>query len=876
MGREVTPMMRQYNELKQQAEGCILFFRLGDFYEMFGDDAVLVSRELSLTLTTRDKYAESDEDRTMMCGVPYHSAESYIARLLKKGYKVAVSEQMEDPASAKGLVSREITRVITPGTVTEPSMLDDRRSNYIASVWINTDADAEDGAAVCFCDVSTGQTGAARFSGAAADEHILNELVRYQPAEIILSSGAAENFNVKYFLSKSNCALARTDSGVFELERCRAICIRHFTYEGVAADREFLDPVLLKAAGALLNYLEDTRKSDLAYISSLSVYTTGQYMELDLATRKNLELTETLRSGDKRGSLLWTIDKTKTSMGGRMLRNWLEKPLLSAALIRRRLNAVEELTRSTLAHGEITRLLKGIDDMERLATRAAYGAANARDLYALAASAEVLPELKRLLAPMKSAMLSEISKVNDLQDMRNQILTAITDSPPFSVREGGFIRNGYNAEVDRLRLLTDDSKSALAQIETRERERTNLKLKVGYTRVFGYYIEVRLSDCERVPDNYIRKQTLTNAERFITPELRRLESEVLSAKDKLQALEYELFRELLTDIAAKADTVREAAKDLASLDALCSLAEVAAEYGYCMPEVDVSDTLSITDGRHPVVERTQSDTLFVPNDTYLNGGDNRAVIITGPNMAGKSTFMRQTALIVLLAQIGSFVPAKSAIIGIRDRIFTRIGASDDLAGGQSTFMVEMAEVASILRSATERSLIILDEIGRGTSTYDGMAIARATLEFCLDKSNGGIGAMTMFSTHYHELAALESELAGVRNFQMSVKKRGEEIVFLRRVIPGGADRSYGVEVAKLAGLPERVIRRGRALLKELESRPSTLQTALPVNDEAEDEQISLESVVRDAVIDKLRSAELNTLSPIEAMNLLHELKQTLE
>ncbi|MDR3149074.1 MAG: DNA mismatch repair protein MutS [Oscillospiraceae bacterium] len=876
MSREVTPMMRQYNELKQQAEGCILFFRLGDFYEMFGEDAKLVSRELSLTLTTRDRNAESDEDRTMMCGVPYHSAESYIARLLKKGYKVAVSEQMEDPATTKGLVSREITRVITPGTVTEPSMLEDRQSNYIASVWVNTEVDAEDGSAVCFCDVSTGQTSAARFYGSAANEHILNELVRYQPAEIILSPGAAENFNVKYFLSKSNCALARINADVFELERCREICMRHFTREGEAAGRELFDPVILKASGALLNYLEDTRKSDLAYISLLSVYTTGQYMELDLPARKNLELTESLRSGEKRGSLLWTIDKTKTSMGGRMLRSWLEKPLLSAALIRRRLNAVEELTRSTLAHGEITRLLKDVDDIERLATRAAYGSANARDLYALATSAEVLPELKRLLSPMKSVMLSEISKINDLQDMRNQILSAISESPPFSVREGGFIRSGYSADVDRLRLLAEDSKAALAQIEARERERTKLRLKVGYTRVFGYYIEVTRGDSDKVPDDYIRKQTLTNAERFITPELRQLESEVLSAKDKLQALEYDLFRDLLADAAAKADTIREVAKDLASLDALCSLAEVAAEYGYCMPEVDMSDTISIIDGRHPVVERTLSDTLFVPNDTYLNGGDNRAVIITGPNMAGKSTFMRQTALIVLLAQIGSFVPAKSATIGIRDRIFTRIGASDDLAGGQSTFMVEMSEVASILRNATERSLIILDEIGRGTSTYDGMAIARATLEYCLDKSNGGIGAMTMFSTHYHELAVLENELSGVRNFQMSVKKRGEEIVFLCRVIPGGADRSYGVEVAKLAGLPERVIKRGRALLKELESRPDALQTAISINEEPEEAQISLEAATRDAVADKLRSTDLNTLSPIEAMNLLYELKQTLE
>jgi len=872
--RELTPMMRQYYRLKEQSVGCILFFRLGDFYEMFDEDAYTVSRELNLTLTTRDRGVENEADRTMMCGVPYHSAETYIARLIKKGYKIAVSEQMEDPALVKGLVAREITRVVTPGTVTDPAMLEDRRSNYIAGVYLPPTESLDKDAAVCFCDISTGETTAAKFSDNASAEHILNELVRYQPSEIILNSEAASNFNIRYYLSKNDSVLSQVFDNYYEIERCREICLLHFKSEEITTSRELFDPVIIKSVGALLEYLHNTQKNDLTYINSLALYTVGQYMELDWQTRRNLELTETLRTGEKKGSLLWVLDKTKTSMGGRMLRSWIEKPLLSPILIRRRLLAVEELSRSTLALGEITRLLKDVDDIERLTTRVVYGSANARDLAALADSAEVLPEIKRHLSGMKSNLLAEIATTDDLQAIRGSILEAITDSPPFSVHEGGLIRNGYSPEVDRLRSLTENSKSELAAIEQRERERTGIKLKVGYTRVFGYYIDIPRGKSNSVPDDYVRRQTLANSERYITPELKQLESDLLSAKDKLEALEYQLFIELRDSVAKISDTIKAVALDLATLDALCSLADVASENSYCMPEVDLSDTINIVDGRHPVVEKTLHNSLFVPNDTFLNCGSNRVAIITGPNMAGKSTYMRQTALITLMAQIGSFVPAKSAVIGVTDRIFTRIGASDDLAGGQSTFMVEMNEVALILRNATNKSLIILDEIGRGTSTYDGMAIARAVLEYCAENGSNGIGAKTMFATHYHELAAMERELDGVKNYQISVRKRGEEIVFLRRIIPGGADRSYGVEVAKLAGLPERVIRRARALLKELEARPDMLQTAILI-EEAEDTQVSIGQVSRDAVLDKLRETDLNTLSPIEAMNLLFNLKQEL-
>jgi DNA mismatch repair protein MutS len=804
-------------------------------------------------------------------------------------------------------------------------MLDERKSNYIASIYI----DGGDCSAA-FCDLSTGQMaatkfetlpggvksksggeiaappvggarGASRGATASASEHILNELVRFAPSELLLNLGAAVDFNVKYYISKHERLMTQTVEAFYEIEASRALCLKHFAPPQDVPQAELisqpahtdantpqiapqlLDPVLLKAVGSLLGYLRDTQKNDLTYINRVEFYTAGQYMELDLQTRRNLELTETLRTGEKRGSLLWVLDKTKTSMGARLLRSWLEKPLLSPGLIRRRLFAVDELSRSLMKRGEIMLLLKDVEDIERLTTRVVYGNASARDLAALSRSAAVLPELKEQLAGFKSAYLMELAELDDLQVMRDIVSAAITDEPPFSVREGGIIRKGFDAEVDRLCLLTENSKSALAEIETSERERTGVKVKVGYNRVFGYFIEVPRGKSNDVPENYTRRQTLANAERFITPELKQLESDLLTARERLHALEYELFSNVCQSVSAMADAIRRAALDVAAIDVLCSLAEVAAANDYCMPDVDLSDTLNIIDGRHPVVEQTQSNSLFVPNNAHLNISDNRIAIITGPNMAGKSTYMRQTALIALMAQIGSFVPAKSATVGILDRVFTRIGASDDLAGGQSTFMVEMTEVAQILRSATTHSLILLDEIGRGTSTYDGMAIARAVLEHCSDKDTG-IGAKTLFATHYHELSALERELQGVKNFQVSVKKRGTEIVFLRRIIPGGADRSYGVEVAKLAGLPEKVIRRARALLLALEDAGASAQGFIAATPEREtldgetrlsENQMSIEQTNRDAVIDKLSLTDLNTLSPIEAMNLLFELKKEL-
>jgi DNA mismatch repair protein MutS len=857
-------MMKQYLQLKETTPDCILFFRLGDFYEMFSDDAVLASRELNLTLTTRDRDKDS-EDRIPMCGVPYHAAQTYIARLLDKGYKVAICEQTEDPALAKGLVSRDIIRVVTPGTLIESSMLEDSRSNYIGTVYLD-----ENGGGVSFSDISTGTFDLAAFTGEEAPLHIVNELVRYAPAELLVNEAAASHPELKACFQARTRGPVQVSEGLFLSEPAREAFRQHFGAE--VLNTHLGNPHVISTAGGLLSYLHETQKTALTHINTLNLYTTGQYMELDYQTRRNLELTETIRSQDKRGSLLWVLDKTKTPMGGRTLRSWLEKPLLSPAGIKRRLNAVSELSRSAVLRGELIRALKEIGDMERLIGRVSYGNANCRDVSALAASAAPLPEIKALLAPMKSSMLSELAVLDTLEDMRALILDMVCDAPPFSLREGGMIRTGFHEDVDRLRTLTENAKGEVAAIEAFERERTGIKkLKVGYNKVFGYYIEMPRSRSEQIPGDYIRKQTLVNSERFITERLKTLEAELLTARDRLCDLEYRLFTELRDQIAAMSDRIKQTASRLAALDVLCALSEVAVHSNYCMPEGDVSDTIDIRDGRHPVVEKAQTDSLFVPNDTFLNGEDARVSIITGPNMAGKSTYMRQTALIVLMAQIGSFVPARSARIGITDRIFTRVGASDDLAAGQSTFMVEMTEVAAILKNATRASLLILDEIGRGTSTYDGMAIARAVLEYCADKRT--LGAKTLFATHYHELTELETILAGVRNLSTAVKKRGDDIIFLRRIVPSGADQSYGVEVAKLAGVPEPVIRRARTILQALESSAQDKNKVRYAP--KDDPQLTLEDLGSHGVTEKLRSTDLNTLTPIEAMNLLYELKKEL-
>ncbi len=860
---ELTPMKRQYNEIKSQHQDCLLFFRLGDFYELFDDDAKVASRELDIALTTRDRNVENPDERTPMCGVPYHSAEAYIARLIAKGYKVAICEQTEDPALAKGIVSREVIRIISPGTVTESSMLEEGRSNYICAVYLNGSRGG-----VAFCDISTGEFCASSFEN-DAETHIVNELGRFSPREAVLSNAALENKAVTAFLSGKLNALIEKDKGRFEFMPAAIRMCSQFGFSDVDESGLGCEGGAVCAVGALLSYIEETQKFDLGHINRLDVFFGGRYMELDWTTRKSLELTESLRSGEKKGSLLWVLDKTKTPMGGRMLRSWVERPLLSAVAIKRRLSAVNELVNNHVKRGEIITALRDITDMQRLVGRAVYGTAGGKDLRSLANCAAALPVITGLLQEFKSNGLCAIRDMDILEDMRFEIDRAICDDPPFSVREGGILRRGYSEEVDRLRDIKENGTQMISQLEQRERERSGIKkLKVGYNKVFGYYIDVpRSAGLDNIPEDYIRKQTLVSNERYFTQELKELENSLLTAKDRLNDLEYEHFSRIRDSVASKVDRIQKTAEAVAELDVLCSLAEVAVRNNYTMPEVDAGKTLHIIEGRHPVVEQTLKDVLFVPNDTYLNDTEDRVAIVTGPNMAGKSTYMRQTALIVLMAQIGSFVPARSATIGIVDRVFTRIGASDDLASGQSTFMVEMNEMANILRHATDASLLILDEIGRGTSTFDGMAIARAVVEYCADKHK--LGAKTMFATHYHELSALEGQLGGVRNYNITAKKQGGNLVFLRKIVPGAADDSYGIEVAKLAGLPEGVISKAKGYLKELES--SGIGPAISIKEA--DDQISFADVGSDEVRRILESTDINSLTPLEAMNLLFELQR---
>ena len=866
---ELTPMKRQYREIKQQHRDCLLFFRLGDFYEMFDEDAVTASRELDLALTTRDRNVEDPEERTPMCGVPYHSAEGYIAKLIAKGYKVAICEQLEDPALAKGLVQRDVIRIITPGTVTESSMLPETRSNYICAVFLSGDR-----AGIAFCDLSTGEFCCAAFPG-KGEEHVRNELARFLPREVLLSPAAAENAAITAFLQEQLNAMPEQGADYFEYLPCAARVCEQFGFADVdEAGLQDGEPAIC-ACGALLRYLQETQKFDLSHISRLDVFFGGRYMELDYTARRSLELTESLATGEKKGSLLWVLDRTGTPMGSRLLRSWVERPLLSVAAIRRRLAAVQELTQNSVCRAELLRSLKGISDMQRLVGRTVYGSAGGRDLRMLSNCIAVLPALASLLQGMTSPALREIAGMDLLQDVREEIDAAICEDPPFSVREGGMIRTGFSAELDELRQLRDHGAERIAELEERERQSTGIrKLKVGYNRVFGYYIDVpKSAGTEQVPDHYIRKQTLVSNERYFTPELKELENSLLTARDRIQSMEYDFFCALRDSVAARVSRIQQTAGQVAALDCFCSLAEVAVRNRYTMPEVDASRALIIRDGRHPVVEQTLKDVRFVPNDTVLNTAGDRLAIVTGPNMAGKSTYMRQTALIVLMAQIGSFVPARSATVGIADRVFTRIGASDDLASGRSTFMVEMSEVANILRNATAASLLILDEIGRGTSTYDGMAIARAILEYCADRRR--LGARTMFATHYHELSVLEGELDGIRNYNITAKKQNGKLIFLRKIVPGAADDSYGIEVAKLAGVPDSVIDRAKHCLQELiENRGADAAVgaggafdgeALP--------QISFSDMQADEIREILRNTDLNTLTPLEAMNLLYSLQR---
>ena len=859
---ELTPMQRQYHEIKSRNRDCILFFRLGDFYEMFDEDAKVAARELDLTLTTRDRN-KPKEEQTPMCGVPFHSVDAYIARLVAKGYKVAICEQMEDPATTKGLVERDVTRIVTPGTVTESCMLEDSKNNYFASL---CGVDGKFGLA--FCDISTGE-----FYATICDteDSAISELGRFAPSEVVrFGQGVSSDAMGDALFRRINCCVDEGDGSHFTIESAEAALQQHF---GVSMEQLGLGglPAAVLASGGLLQTLLQLQKNDLSHIRVLQYYTAGRFMELDLDARRNLELTETMRSKEKRGTLLWVLDKTHTAMGGRMLRSWLEKPLLDPLEITRRHGAVEELVAATIARSELEEALSNVTDFERVMARITTGTVNCRDLLGFAQGLRALPQAKAILGSMEAPMLQKLAEAMDpMEDCASLIENTIVENPPLTIREGGIIRKGANADADALRELMDGGASTIAAIEAAEKEATGIRtLKVGFNRVFGYYIEVSKSFMDQVPGHYIRKQTLANCERYITQELKDLETQVLTAKDRLTALEYQIFTELREYLAQQAARVQITAAAVATADTLCSLATVALQRGYCRPEMTLSNEISITDGRHPVVEVMLKDSLFVPNDTFLGSKDNQVSIITGPNMAGKSTYMRQVALIVLMAQMGSFVPARSARLGIVDRVFTRIGASDDLASGQSTFMVEMSEVASILKHATARSLLILDEIGRGTSTYDGMAIARAVLEYAANGKR--LGAKTLFATHYHELTTIENELPNVKNYNIAVKKRNDQMIFLRKIVPGAADDSYGVEVAKLAGLPNTVISRAREILTELESGSAPIAAA----PKQADDQLSMLDLRSQQVCDALSAITVETLTPIEAMNELYKLKRML-
>lgn len=864
---ELTPMMKQYFEIKKKHENCILFFRLGDFYEMFYEDAETASRELELVLTGKDC---GQEERAPMCGVPFHSCESYIARLVAKGYKVAICEQMEDPATAKGLVKRDVTRIITPGTVIESSMLDEGKNNFLCAIYAS---DGMADAGVCFSDCSTGEIHLTYLVGEDVALRINNELGRFSPSEVLINDVASSQAGVADFIrQRLGTEPELVEASSYDYNKAEELILKHFrqpALESLGLKEKF---AAVRALGCTLQYLYATQMNGLERLNNLDVYSDVQFMRLDLTARRNLELLETMRNKEKRGSLLGVLDKTKTAMGKRLIRNWIEQPLINPAQISRRHNAVDELVHDTMLRGDLSELLSDIYDLERIMTRIVYGSANAKELRSLSRTIAHLAPIKARLNEVKAGLLCEIrSDIDPLEDIYDLIERSIVDDPPFSVREGGMIREGYNAEIDELHFEMSDGKGIIARVEAQEKEKTGIKnLKVGYNRVFGYYIEVSRAYTGDIPETYIRKQTLANAERYITQELKELEARVLGARDRVVALEYQLLTEIRTKISAELHRIQATAQAVARLDVLSSFAEVAVRNNYSRPLVDMKGRIEIRNGRHPVVESIQ-EAPFVPNDTNLDNHENRIALITGPNMAGKSTYMRQTALIVLMAQLGSFVPAESATIGIVDSIFTRVGASDDLSAGQSTFMVEMSEVASILKNATADSLIIFDEIGRGTSTFDGMSIARAVLEHVASPKK--LGAKALFATHYHELTAVENEIDCVKNYNIAVKKRGDDITFLRRIIRGAADDSYGIEVAKLAGIPESVVSRAKEILKMIEDGDMEASRVPDTSDrfESEDGQLSLLPAADNALIQKLKDLDVNTLTPIEALQTLYSL-----
>ena len=862
---KLSPMMQQYLSMKDEHRDQILMFRLGDFYEMFFDDAVTASRELELTLTGRDCGLP---DRAPMCGVPYHSVENYIARLVKKGYKVAICEQMENPALAKGMVKRDIVRVVTPGTLMEANMLEEGSNNYICSL-----CPAGERCGLAFADISTGSVLVTEVSGEMA---AINELGKYAPHEVIYAEELPQLRSVVGFLKDRLCCAAQAgDRDAYTEETAKKLVTEQFGADTVT--RLAGTPLAVRALGGLMAYLKVTQFTGLERLLEAKSYLPQEYMRLDVAARRNLELTETMRSREKRGTLFWVMDKTKTSMGRRLLRSSIEQPLLSVNAINRRLNAVTELTRNSILISELAAALDGVYDLERLMTRVVYGNPPVKDMIALGATTARLPAIKELLGEVQCALLREIEQnIDPLEDVARLIGSAIDPDSDIPLKEGGVIREGYDKQLDEARHLSKDIRGILAEIEEREKDATGIRtLRIGYNRVFGYYIEVSNSFKDQVPAHYIRKQTLTNAERYITEEIKELEERVLHAQQEAIDRASELYEQVRATVAAELPRIQQTAAAVAGLDMLCGLATVALNNNYCCPTVDLSDEIEISEGRHPVVEQLLDGVPFVPNDTKLNNRENQIAVLTGPNMAGKSTYMRQVALIVLMAQVGSFVPAASARIGIVDGIYTRVGASDDLTTGQSTFMVEMSEVANILKEATEKSLLILDEIGRGTSTYDGMSIARAVIEYIADRKK--LGAKTLFATHYHELTELEELIPCVKNYNVAVKKRGEDIVFLRRIIPGGVDESYGIEVSKLAGIPRWVIDRAYEVLSSLEDGQTVSEAKVKTRakPKEESEQLYFIDEKAEAIKKRLRGADPNTLTPIEALNLIYELKKLL-
>ena len=859
-----TPMMKQYLEVKDEYDDYIVLYRLGDFYECFFEDAVVASRELELTLTARDC---GNGKRAAMCGVPYHKLDLYLGRLAERGLKVAICEQTEDPKAAEGLVKREVVRVVTPGTITDSTILNESQNNYLVGICI-----AKETIGLAFVDVSTGEISATNLTGDDRVARAKSEIGAYQPAEAIINRVGEEYEDLKEFM-KDRFGTIITDNAkrLYEYERCRDNIKRAF-----ADDADKLNtPELIVAVGVVLSYIEETQKIADAHTKEIKVYSKEEYLELDLNTRRNLELTESMRNKEKRGSLLWVLDKTRTSMGARLLRTWILRPLINPVEINNRQNAVSEILKNQRAQDELSELLSGVLDLERLVARAIYGSANAKDLRAICNSMLVLPEIKSIISNFNGNAFDNINKSFDtLEDISELLDRAIDDNPPFQVREGGIIKDGFNADVDYYRSILSNGENIMKSIEEREREATGIKtLRVSKNSVFGYFIEVTKSLIDQVPDRFIRKQTLTNCERYITEELKNMETEIFNAGDRLVNLEYNIFQGLRQVIADNGERIRKVASLISEIDVYRSFAEVARKNSYVCPDVDISTDIIIKDGRHPIVEKFVRDSYFVPNDTHLNVTDNKVMIITGPNMAGKSTYMRQVAIITLMAQIGSFVPARSAKIGIVDKIFTRVGASDDLASGQSTFMLEMNEVAAILKNATKRSLIIYDEVGRGTSTFDGMSIARAVVEYTYSKK---IGAKTLFATHYHELIDMEDKFPGIVNYNIAAKKRGDSITFLRKIVRGGTDDSYGIEVAKLAGVPNEVVKRAREILADIEKGTARVAIKKEKEESSFDLFANLEASKDSEVADKLRSVDLNTLTPIEAMNLLFELKGILK